>query len=394
MHALAPLWDGWQVLGAVSIDNHVTGTPLTETDCEVLNLYASVIGHLYLEKSAAALLRVTQTAVDFLADGVYQIEESGRFRYVNAAACTALGYTREELLARNISAIDASFPPERWRQHWEELGEDCQAIFETRHLRKDGSSYPVEIRVVHFPFQGRVQHFAFARDLSERQQAEEKMRELAQRVVAGEEQERQRLARELHDQVGQNLAVLGLTLGQAKEALPPELHDARERLDDAQGQVQELREHLQRVMYDLRPPMLDDLGIYQALQWYCGRLTARHDLTITVRRRGPARRWPAAVETALFRIAQEALTNIVLHARATVVMVTLTQSAEAIELEIKDNGVGFRRGRRRRATPRGLGIAIMEERALAVGGLVVVDSAPGRGARITVRVPRVHRGKG
>jgi signal transduction histidine kinase len=217
---------------------------------------------------------------------------------------------------------------------------------------------------------------------------EQQLRALTARLAEAEEAERQRLARDLHDMVGQNLNALGINLNLIQAHMPeamPEL--ARSRLDDSMALVQEMTASIRRVMDDLRPPMLDDFGLVATLHWYGAQFASRTGVAVTVQGKEPVPRLAAPVENALFRVVQEGLTNVAKHARATQVTVTVAADNGAVHLVVADDGVGFEPTQV--ATPNrhgGWGLITMAERAEAVGGRFRVESQPQQGTRIIVEV--------
>ncbi len=213
---------------------------------------------------------------------------------------------------------------------------------------------------------------------------------LSRQMVEAQEAERRRLARELHDQVGQNLTNLSINLNIVRSQLPAEAAaGAVARLDDSLRLVEETMERTRDVMAELRPSVLDDYGLVSALHWYGGQFASRTGIAVAVEGQKPDPRLAARVENALFRIAQEALTNVAKHAQATRATVTLQEDGETVRLVIADDGVGFDPARL--AAPdgsRGWGLAIMRERAEAVGGRCRIESRPGQGTRVIVEVAR------
>jgi PAS domain S-box-containing protein len=220
----------------------------------------------------------------------------------------------------------------------------------------------------------------------------ERLLEQARLLVAAQEMERRQIARDLHDQVGQNLAVLNIKLAIARNQLSSEATarvDAR--LVDAIQIVDQTVEQIRNVMAELRPAILDDYGLVAALRWYTRHFARHTDLVVLLDVEKPrfAPRLPPDLETALFRIAQEALTNVLKHARATLATLKLTMIGQSIRLEIGDDGVGFNPAATRRPNRRwSLGLMTMQERVEAVGGRLVIDSAPGQGTRIITEVAR------
>ena len=243
-------------------------------------------------------------------------------------------------------------------------------------------------------FQGIIES---VRDITERQRAEEalqqhaeRLRALAARLAEVTEAERQRLARELHDQVGQNLTALGINLNIVRSQMPEEAAaPVRSRLDDSLSLVEQTAARIRDVMADLRPPVLDDYGLVAALHWYGEQFAQRIDIAIAVEGEEPVPRLAAHVENALFRIAQEALTNVAKHAQATQVTVRVEVDSGTLRLVVADDGIGF--DPVHLAEPdegRGWGLLTMTERAEAVGGRCRIESDPGQGVQVVVEVAR------
>jgi|GEM_PF-2484451 len=243
-------------------------------------------------------------------------------------------------------------------------------------------------------------------DLTERKQAEdentrlleaisqqhEHLRSLAARLAEVEETERKRLARELHDQVGQNLTALGLNLNIIRAQVPPAWPEAAavyDRLADSLTLVEDTTERIRDVMADLRPPVLDDYGLVAALDWYGTRFAVWAGLPVTVQGEEPDPRLASPVENALFRIAQEALTNAAKHAQASQVTVTVVVEAGTVRLIVADDGIGFEpAGPTELAKRQSWGLLNITERAEAVGGRCRIVSRSAQGTRVIVEVGR------
>jgi PAS domain S-box-containing protein len=223
-------------------------------------------------------------------------------------------------------------------------------------------------------------------------QQHEQLRALAARVAEVQEVERKQLNRELHDRVGRNLTALGLNLNIVRSRLGEiafENGAIQARLDDSLALVEQTTEYIRDVMADLRPPVLDDYGLVAALNWYGSQLSSRVGFPVTVQGEEPAPRLAHALENALFRIAQEALTNAVKHAWANQIRVTLETNNEMVRLVVADDGVGFEPDLRNELGGQpSWGLMIMSERAEAVGGRCSVESAPGHGTRVIAQAPR------
>jgi signal transduction histidine kinase len=200
-----------------------------------------------------------------------------------------------------------------------------------------------------------------------------------------QESERRTLANALHDLVGQKLTALNINLNIVKsESACAMTAQSGTRLDDSLKIVEETIESIRDVMAELRPAVLDDYGLTAALRWYAEQFSKRTGVATTVIEQAPGR-LPVAAEEALFRIVQEALTNVAKYARATRATVTLGVTAQASCLTIADDGCGFdSTAPQQPARDRGWGLMIMRERAVAVGAELKVESAPGQGTRIIV----------
>lgn len=228
-----------------------------------------------------------------------------------------------------------------------------------------------------------------ANRLREAERRESLRAELYRRVVGAQEAERQRIARELHDETGQSLTAIGMGMRAVESSLHSDPDKASQRLRELQGLVDRSMNELQRLIADLRPSHLDDLGLPAALRWYAGEVQERSTLKVSVEVFGEARALPGAVNTALFRIAQEALTNVVRHASAHEARVRLRFGEDHLDLHISDDGRGFDPrpipGRDRTA----FGLLGIEERATLLGGTARIRSRPGEGTQVEVSLPYV-----
>jgi signal transduction histidine kinase len=218
-------------------------------------------------------------------------------------------------------------------------------------------------------------------------ESEEQLRRLAARVQTAREEERAALARELHDELGQTLTAIKLDLGRAIVAVntPQSPIAAVDRLQSLVGLVEIALQTVKRLTMHLRPPALDHLGLAEAMRWESMTFRARTGLRCTVRADRESTALNAEQQTVLFRIFQEALTNVVRHARASAVRVTLAERKRQFELRIRDNGRGVTEAEV--ADPRAIGLLGMRERAALVGASFHIEGRRGKGTSVTVRVP-------
>jgi signal transduction histidine kinase len=229
-----------------------------------------------------------------------------------------------------------------------------------------------------------------AERLKESQQREALRGDLFRRVVAAQESERQRMARDLHDETGQALTAIGLGLRGLESRLGQNPEQAALTLQELQTLTAESLKELQRLMADLRPSHLDDLGLAAALRWYGGKIEERYPLKVKVEISGSEPQVEDAAKISTFRIIQEALNNVVRHAEAKTASVSLDFAEKGMQVRIRDDGCGFDLGRLQAlqsSSRPALGLAGMRERAALLGGAVTIQSTPGAGTVIEAFVP-------
>jgi signal transduction histidine kinase len=207
---------------------------------------------------------------------------------------------------------------------------------------------------------------------------------LYEKVVSAQEDERKRIARELHDDTSQSLAALVMAIDGSLAALKAGLTP---RLEEAKALAVHTIEEVHRMILDLRPSVLDDLGLQSAIRWYADRHLVPRGISVRCEFDAPDRRFPAAFETALFRVCQEAMSNIAHHAQAESVLIQLSEREGVIRIEIEDDGRGFEPENVSHAERRHFGLMGIEERVDILGGKVKIDSAPGQGTRVHLEVP-------
>jgi PAS domain S-box-containing protein len=319
-------------------------------------------------------------------DAIYVHDLEGNYIRVNHAAETLSGYTQDEIVGHNfvefVAVTDLSFGRKLF---YARLAEHGETAFEVDVIAKDGRRVPVEVRSRAIYENGvMVGVQGIARDITERKLAQDALQMFSRQLIEAQEDERRRISRELHDQIGQILTAIKMNLHILPKIRPTSeigsyVKDNIDAVDEALRLVRDLS-------VDLRPPVLDDFGLVSALRWYVDRYKKRTGLEVDVVIELPDQnqRFSRDMETACFRIAQEALTNVVRHGQATQVLLKLVKERNVLRLSIKDDGVGFdpeslRKRARRAAT---LGLISMQERAHAAGGTIEIDSAVSRGTEI------------
>jgi PAS domain S-box-containing protein len=334
--------------------------------------------------------------VEHSPDAIF-LHTDARITFINLAGVRLLGASSaEEIVGRSIfDILDPAFHDtvrERTRQIAEQGVTTLPMV--QRFLRVDGTA--VEVEVFATPSrEGPRGVQVVARDITERQEAERQRsrllaseqearaesQALSRRLVDAQENERRQIARELHDEVGQILTGLSLVL---KSGAPPPSPWA-ERMHEAQGILHDLMRRVREMSLDLRPAMLDDLGLLAALLWHFERYTYQTRIKVRFHHFGLDRRFPAELETATYRIIQEALTNTARYAHTDEVDVHVRARSDVLWLRVADHGSGFEADRMGRSGS--MGLAGMRERVAAVGGKLELDSAAGQGTFLTAWLP-------
>ena len=342
-------------------------------------------GDAMLRESEENLRLLIESATDY---AIFTISSEGFVKSWNPGAERIFGYSEKEIVGQNHSIL---FTPED-RAEGVPYGEMDTALRKGRaederwHLRKGGSRFYASgiMQPLADPMAGFVK---IARDMTERIQAEQTMRdkEILQKLVGAQEDERRRIARDLHDELGQQLTVLRLKLDSVRKQCEDEPLCAQ--IDETQAIAQKIDLGVDFLAWELRPAALDDLGLVPAIEKFV-REWSRYteieaDLIATKLKKS---RFLPEVETNLYRIVQESLNNVHKHARATRVEIQLEKRDDSIVLVIEDNGRGFH-PKLKTNDPNGIGLIGMRERALLCGGSFEIESNPGRGTTVFVRVP-------
>jgi PAS domain S-box-containing protein len=289
-------------------------------------------------------------------------------------------YTAEDRKARRpelalaMAAAQGTFQEEGWR------------------LRKDGSRFWADVVITALrDKKGQLRGYAkITRDASERKQAEEALQQLSARLMKLQDEERRRLARELHDSTAQRLTALATYLALLEKSAGPLNRQALNALSECRSLAEECHREIRTLSYLLHPPILDEIGLPDALRWYCGGFTKRSGIPVDLRISSEVGRLPSEIEGALYRIVQESLTNIHLHSGSPTARIRIDRNDSRLVLEVRDEGRGFPvemlvGGAANRARL-GVGIAGMQERIRHLKGRLDIESSK-RGTTITTIIP-------
>jgi PAS domain S-box-containing protein len=334
-------------------------------------------------------------------DGIITVDEEQKIILFNSAAERLFGYSRAQVTNQSLDMLLPE--PDRTRHRSHIQGFATTGIT-TRKMgspspvvgrRSNGDVFPVEASISQIEISGQRFFTAIVRDISKRLRAEKQMREdaermrvLSHRLLQAQETERRHLARELHDEIGQVLSAVSLNLKIVKTKVDPA---ALPRLEESIQIVDVAIDQVRNLSLDLRPSVLDDFGLASALRWYVDRLKVRTGLRVHLAAEPHDSAIPADVRNACFRVAQEALTNVVRHASAQEVWVDLVHNESEIELTIRDDGKGFDLAAALARASRGgsFGLLGMKERIELLDGKSLFQSEPGKGTTIQIRLPWV-----
>ena len=383
-----PLLKDGEVIGAIMIHEDITELKQAEVELRQAEDLSSTL--LETASKASQGIAVIQDIDD--SEAVYV--------FVNDEYARILGYERDELLgmfARDtVSPSMRDLQMDRYRRR--QRGENVTPRYETEMLRNNGEVIPVEVGVSPTIYKGLRATVAYVNDISARKEQEAErlqlqgtLRSYASQVIKAHEEERGRLARDLHDDTIQELLFVSHRLqdiGSGAYGQLPQL--VGERLEEVRAYVERTMGEVRSFTQEIRPFMLDDMGLVPTLRWLVERATVGVDgVHADVHVSGDRRRLSSDVELAVFRVVQESLNNIRKHAGASVVRVLLNFGEDKIEMVIEDDGRGFEVPAlpTQFAGQGKLGLAGMSERILLLQGLLIIESQLGKGTTIRVEVP-------
>lgn len=330
--------------------------------------------------------------LDIAEDAIIVIDESQRIILFNQGAVKVFGYEADQVQGQ---AIDILIPERYLTQHRRDIREFGEAPESARRMakrsevfgrRKDGREFPAEASISKLVLDGRRTFTVILRDITERHRSDEQRRSLAAQLMTAQDEERRRISRELHDDINQRLALLAIDLRTLEHRVIMTPEFARQAVHSAVERLAVISDDVRRMAYHFHPSVVDDLGLPAALRHLLDDFTARTGIKTVFASQEPSETIPQAIASCLYRIAQESLANVAKHASASRAEVELTHDEADISLSVRDTGTGFNLPRAREARG-GLGLISMEERVRSVGGVLDIDSRPGHGTHIQVRIP-------
>lgn len=385
-------------LAGLAPDGHrrrdVLGVPIV-CDGRVTGVFA-IAKDITAQVEAERLLRQSEQRYRALIEGnpdsVYTIDPSGRFMTLNAGSVTLTGYRRSELVGRHFQEL--LLPDELpWvQQRFERCLDGQHEYFRCYVRRRDGGGFHASVSLSPYAVDGEllgvvgISRDVSAQVMAERElaQSREELRRLTEALQGTLESERRKLARDLHDELGQCLTGLKLDLDWVRYHRNDPDAPLAEKLEQMGRALEDTVEAVRRLTRRLRPMLLDELGLIAACDWLVQDFSGRTGIECALNAGADELPLSERAATAAYRVVQEALTNIARHSQATRVDIHLWADSSKLSILIGDDGVGMTQPDSGRL---GLGLLGMRERVQALGGRLVIDSAPGEGVRLRVDLP-------
>lgn len=396
-----PITIGDSVWGVLEFFSRTAQQPDPEL-LEVMGHIGVQLGHVVerkraeraLHRSEARYRKLTSTATD----AIITITSTGRVTDWNAGAERLFGYRSGEMLDRDISQI----MPTRYRMAHEQGIRRVNETGEARVLGRtvtlegldaNGREFPIELSLSQFITDEATYYTAIIRDISDQKKINDELRQskkqlqgLARRLQAAREEERKKLAQDVHDILGQALTGINLDINVLEKSLSGDL--AREHLEKIRHNIKETIDIVRRIATNLRPGVLDHLGLVAALEWQATEFGARAEIVCRFKTQVDDAALDPERSLAIFRVFQELLTNVARHAQAAEVEVCLIEDADDLLLVVQDNGCGIEDVEA--VSKKSLGILGIRERLSPWDGTLELTSVPGEGTRATVRIPFSH----
>ncbi len=330
--------------------------------------------------------------LDLAEDAIIVTDHDRSITLFNQGAVKLFGYEPSEVLGKPIDLL----LPERFRidhpssidkfAHNPESTHRMAQHREVSGLMKDGREFPAEASISTLRVGSRVTYTLILRDITERLRTERQLQSLTAELMTAQEEERRRIARELHDDINQRLALVAIDIGNMLSTPSSMTAQANNTVQSISHRLAKISDDVRRMAYKFHPSILDDLGLTAALKHMAEEWSEKTGIRIVIVGEEMADPLPRDVASCLYRVTQESLANIMKHARATRVEVELICDGQEITLSIQDTGVGFDL-KDAQAGHSGLGLVNMRERVRSVRGRFDIQSEPGRGTHIMVHIP-------
>ena len=330
-----------------------------------------------------------RTLFDISTGAIFLETLEGRILHSNTSACEMFGYTKEELIGLTVADLVPADVAKTLPDIIKKQISTGAIFMETINKRKDGHVFPVEVSTRLITLGEEQLIFAHVHDITKRKQAESEMRRLSSRLLHAQENERRRIALELHDELGQDLTVLKLHIDFIKRKLPMARSLMQKAFEDILLEVKQTIEKVRRISRDLSPSVLVDLGLNAALRGMLKSFAKHSNIEISMDVPDTINIFSSEQQIAVYRIFQEIITNISKHAQATKVSIVGKKENSKVFFRVQDNGIGFdvEQINAIYAPEKGLGLAAMAERVKMLDGHFEISSQVNSGTRIAFEVP-------
>ena len=375
------------------------GMPLRDADGRIVRWYGTNTDIEDLKRAEDARRQIEEQhriVVETATEAVVSIDQDSQVLFVNPATTRIFGYESAELIGQSLTMVMPEF-----LRKLHAAGLQRYLTTGQRHinwqgtelfgLRKNGEEFPVDVSFGEVRKEGRSIFTGFIRDITERKRFEEELRRLSGQLLRLQDEERRRIARDLHDSTGQDLVALATTLSQLHASIPSSGRKLRKITSQCQALADRCVREVRTLSYVLHPPMLDEAGLEDALRHYAAGFGERTGIEVELEISPRFGRMTPEAELALFRVVQESLTNIQRHSGSLQAKIRMNRAPRKITLEVSDKGSGIPRNLRRRDRELhfslGVGIPSMHERVKLIGGqLDIESSSSGTTVRVTIPV--------
>lgn len=393
------VWFAWkrrQAETALQQANEDLEHKVTERTQELATVNRTLMTEIAERVQTEQALRLSQgrlaDILDIAEDAIIVTSDDRSITLFNQGAVKLFGYDPEEVLGNRIDLL----LPERFRvDHLSFINafvhdpDSARRMAQRRELfglKKDGSEFPAEASISRLSLGERTTFTVIVRDITDRLRTERQLQSLTTELMTAQEEERRRIARELHDDVNQRLALLAIEMTNMLSAPSTLTVQAQETIQSLNQRLVRISDDVRRMAYQFHPSILDDLGLSAALKHMADEWSEQTGIKTVIVQEEITDRLPREIGSCLYRVAQESLANILKHARAARVELELTCDDQEITLSIYDTGIGFDLHDIRARHP-GLGLVNMRERVRSVQGRLDIQSQLGRGTHIIVHIP-------